>query len=125
MNPLYLLAGGAVVHFGYTVFPPDVQALAWNAAGAAARLILLAMVVVPVTSPYVAAVAAWLVAEEAQVIVCNAAFAVSPWVVLPDQDMCSSWIQTDLGKVSAVVVAAILLAITSNVGSFGGRQKHG
>ena len=125
MNPLHLLAGGATLHLGYSVFPSDAQALAWNALGAAARLALLAMVVFPIASPYMAAVVAWLVAEEAQVMVCNAAFAVDPWPIKPGQDMCSAWIKTDIGKASAVVVAALLLAMPNNLNRVTGGNNHG
>jgi hypothetical protein len=125
MTPLHLLAGGAVLHMGYAVFPPDTRALAWNALGAAARLALLLALVSPIYGWYMGAVVGWLAAEELQVIVCNAAFAVAPWPVLPGQDMCSAWIQTDIGKLSAVAVAALLLAQPNNITRVTGGSGRG
>jgi hypothetical protein len=113
--PVHLLAGGAALHMGYAVFPSDVQALAWNALGAAARLALLLMLVYPISHAYMAAVVGWLAVEELQVIVCNVAFAVEPWHVKPGQDMCSAWVRTDLGKVTALCVALLVATIPTRV----------
>jgi hypothetical protein len=115
MMPVYLLAGGAAVHMGYAVFPVEHQALAWNALGAAARLALLALFLYPIKSVYVGLIAAWLVIEELQVIICNTAFAFSPWFVKPGQEMCSAWIGTDLGKFTALAFALLLLAMPNKV----------
>ena len=108
MTPIALLFGGVVLHQGYALAPVDAQPLAWNALGAAARLALVLMLVYPVTQAPMAAVVAWLAAEELQVIVCNVAYALKPWHINPGQEMCSSLIGTDLGKYSAVVVAGLL-----------------
>jgi hypothetical protein len=114
MKPLPLLVGGVVLHQGYALVPVDAQPLAWNALGALARLALVLALVYPVTSVPMAAVVAWLTAEELQVAVCNAAFAVRPWDIKPGQEMCSSLIGTDLGKYSAVAVATLLLLVRPN-----------
>ena len=108
MNPFALLFGGVVLHQGYALAPVDAEPLAWNALGAAARLALVLALVYPVTQAPMAAVVAWIAAEELQVIVCNLAYAIEPWEVRPGQEMCSSLIGTDLGKYSAVVVAGLL-----------------
>ena len=108
MKPLQLLVGGAVLHLGYAVVPAESQALAWNALGALARLALVLALVYPVTAPGMAAVVAWLAAEELQVIVCNTAFAFRPWPMAPGQEMCSAVLGTDISKWSALAVIALL-----------------
>jgi len=52
---------------------------------------------------------AWWMAEEAMVIGCNAAFIVKPWTVPAGQDMCSSLLQFDLGRLGALVLAGFAL----------------
>jgi len=108
VQPLHLLAGGAVLHLGYAVAPIHVQPLAWNALGALARLLLVLALVFPVTSPAVGAVVAWIAAEELQVVVCNAAFALRPWPILPGQEMCSAMIGQDISKYAAAAVIGLL-----------------
>ena len=108
MNALTLLAGGAVLHLGYAVVPIAAQPLAWNALGAAARLALVLWVVYPVAAPGMAAVVAWIAAEELQVIVCNVAFAVHPWTIQPGQEMCSSLVGADMAKFAALAVIGLL-----------------
>ena len=108
MNPLALLTGGAVLHLGYAVAPVGARPMVWNALGALARLALVLALVYPVTAPGMAAVVAWLAAEELQVVICNVAFAVRPWHIHPGQEMCSSLVGTDLGKYSAIVVVGLL-----------------
>lgn len=108
MNALALLAGGAVLHLGYAVVPIDAQPLAWNALGAAARLALVLALVYPIMSPGMAAVVAWIAAEELQVVVCNAAFAMRPWNIAPGQEMCSSLVGADLAKFAALAVIGLL-----------------
>jgi uncharacterized membrane protein len=125
MNPLHLLAGGAALHMGYGLFPADQQALAWNALGAAARLALLAMLVYPVKTLYMGAVVAWLAAEELQVIVCNSAFMFKPWHVGPGQDVCSAWVRTDIGKLTAVSVALLLATLPSKFDGMTGGPRRG
>jgi len=114
LQPLHLLAGGAVLHMGYAVAPLDAQPMAWNALGALARLLLMLAVVCPVSSPAVGAVVAWLAAEELQVIVCNTAFAFRPWVIAPGQEMCSSMIGQDISKYAAVAVIGLLAYVYPN-----------
>ena len=97
-TPLQMLFGGVVLHQGYALAPATAQPMVWNALGATARLVLMLALVYPVTQAPMAAVVAWIAAEELQVVVCNLAFTASPWEVRPGQEMCSSLIGTDLGR---------------------------
>lgn len=114
VQPLHLLAGGAVLHMGYAVVPVDAQPLAWNALGALARLALVLALVYPIKAPGIGAVLAWLSAEELQVVVCNAAFAFRPWEIAPGQEMCSSMIGQDISKYAAVAVIGLLAYVYPN-----------
>lgn len=108
MHPLHLLAGGALLHLGYAMAPLHAQPMAWNALGAIARLALVLVVVYPITAPGMAAVVAWVAAEELQVVVCNLAFAIRPWEIQSGQEMCSTLVGTDLSKFAAVAVIGVL-----------------
>jgi hypothetical protein len=59
----------------------------------------------------VGAVAGWWAVEELLVIGCNAAYIVKPWIVPAGQDMCSSLLGLDLGKVSAVALALLVVMV--------------
>lgn len=93
---------GVVLHYGWSLFPPDKQAIVWNVSGSATRLLMLGVLCWIAWSRYVTLPALWFVAEEAMVIGCNAAYYINPWPRIPGESMCSSLISFDLGKVSAV-----------------------
>lgn len=99
--------------------------MAWNALGAAARLALLLILVYPLSWSYMTAVVAWLSVEELQVVVCNTAFALNPWPIRDGQEMCSAWIKTDIGKLSAVAFSALLLAMPNNLTRVTEGSRHG
>jgi hypothetical protein len=122
--PAWLAALGALLftmmlHYGMYPFPPSYRALAWNILGSIGRLELLALVFLllgmtraDVRRYALAMVAvAWLVAEEAMVIGCNAAYIVSPWAVPEGEDMCSNLLRFDLAKLGGAVGAVLLFLI--------------
>jgi hypothetical protein len=76
-------------HHAYKLAPVAIEGHAWNIGGAAARLVLLGLVVSLAWNPAVHTVAAWIAAEEAQAIGCTVAYIVKPWPMLPGQEKCS------------------------------------
>ena len=127
---LALLLLGLLLFYGWAWFPTTLQAQAWNAAGALARLALLGGVLyllrgrmrilrfgsfrlgrftVAVAAKPVLLVAAWWAAEDLMVAGCSVAFMVAPWQVPPGQAQCSALVQFDIGQIGLVVVAALLL----------------
>jgi hypothetical protein len=114
IQPLHLLAGGALLHLGYAVVPAEFEALAWNALGALARLLLVLVLCFPISSPAIGAVVAWIAAEELQVVVCNTAYAFRPWEIAPGQEMCSSMVGQDISKYAAVAVIGLLAYVYPN-----------
>ena len=111
MNATALLLLLAVRHYGYYLSPQ--RALLWNVLGSAVMIVFVAQQwrTLPRWGLYVAA---WWIAEESMVIGCDVAYMVSPWAVPPGQDMCSSLLDFDLGKVGALVVAVLALRATQN-----------
>ena len=104
-----LLGALALRHYFYGAFPHEYAALVWNITGAALFLALLVYVAFRVRRGWVLYPLAWWMAEEILVIGCNAAFIVSPWVVPAGQDMCSSLLQIDLGRLGALVLAGFAM----------------
>jgi hypothetical protein len=104
---VYGLAVGVALHYGWTWFAPEIQALVWNAAGAAARIALLVGITWRAGWP-ARGVAAWWIAEELLVAGCSVAFIFDPWVIPDGQAMCQPLIGVDLGKISLAVAAGLL-----------------
>ena len=106
-----VLAACAVRHYGYTLAPDADRANWWNAIGA--LMILAAPVYAAWRWPgrLVWAAAAWWLLEEAMVVGCSLAYIVRPWTVAAGQDQCSALLGFDLGKLSAVIMACILVVI--------------
>lgn len=76
-------------HHAYKLAPVELEGHAWNIGGAAARLVLLALVVRLVRSPLIDIPAAWMAAEEVQAIGCTVAYVIKPWPMAPGQEKCS------------------------------------
>jgi hypothetical protein len=104
---VYGLAVGVCLHYGWTWFAPEIQALVWNAAGAAAMVALLVGVTWRAGWP-ARGVAAWWIAEECLVAGCSIGFIFWPWVIEPGQPMCQPLIGVDLGKIGIALVAGLL-----------------
>ena len=100
-----LLVLCAVLHYGWALFPPHLQAGVWNVLGSFVRVVLLGMVVWHVRSPFVLTLSGWWFIEEALVIGCNTAYMIDPWQREPGEAMCYSLLHFDLGKIGASVMA--------------------
>jgi len=106
-----LLALGASLHYGWSLFQPEHQAQVWNAAGAVARVSLLGAAVWHIRSTAVLLVALWWMCEELLVAGCSIAFILKPWHINPGEAQCSALFQIDLGQIGALIVAVLLLSI--------------
>lgn len=104
MNPVVLLLVGVMVFYGWSAFPPEQQALAWNIGGAIGRLSLLWYAV---RGSLGIIVASWWTAEELLVIGCSGLYMVRPWEVKAGEAMCSSLLHYDLGTIGMLVIALI------------------
>ena len=93
MKPAFVAAGLLLAwwvgHHAYKLAPVALEGHAWNIGGAAARLILLGLLVYLVRSPLTDIPAAWMVAEEVQAIGCTVAYVIKPWPMVPGQEKCS------------------------------------
>lgn len=105
MNGLCLLILLTIRHYGYAAVGGD-PAIVWNMLGAAVTIVLVWEVSKPGWARYVAL---WWTAEELMTIGCNGWYLAFPWPIPAGQDMCSSLIQYDLGKVGTVVVTLLAL----------------
>lgn len=107
-----ILAGCAALHYGWALFPVEWQARAWNISGAAARLVLLGVVLWVLRVRGLALLAGgWFAAEEALVIGCNSAFLWRPWPIPPGEAACTGLLGLDLswlGILAAAVLAGML-----------------
>ena len=54
----------------------------------------------------------WWAWEEAQTLLCGAAWAAGPWPVVPGQGICSGRLDFDLGAIGILIVAAIAMRLT-------------
>ena len=102
---LALIGLGVLVHYGWTWFPPEHQAQAWNALGAFARLIGVCLAAWFIRSTVARLAAFWWSCEELLVIGCSTLYMIRPWDVPAGQAQCSALLQLDLGRFG------ILLAI--------------
>ena len=111
MNATALMLLLAVRHYGYYLSPQ--RALLWNVLGSAVILVFIAQQLrtLPRWGLYVAA---WWAAEECMVIGCDVAYMFRPWPIHVGQDMCSSLLEFDIGKVGAAVVAVLALRAAQN-----------
>ena len=107
-----LLAVGASRHYLWAQFPPAMQGGVSKALGAAATLILLGCVYRAQPSKPMAWVLLWWAWEEAQTLLCGAAWAAGPWPVAPGQGICSGRLDFDLGAIGILIVAAIAMRLT-------------
>lgn len=105
-----LLAVGAIHHYGWALYPADVAPQIWNVTGAAVRLGLLAALLWRARGVALA-VGAWWAAEELLVIGCSVAYIVKPWEVPDGSAQCSSLLGYDLGKIGALVLAVLVVAL--------------
>ena len=113
-----VLAACAIRHYGYTLAPDADRAHWWNVIGALMMMAAPAYAAWHWPGRLVWAAAAWWLLEEAMVVGCSLAYIVRPWAVADGQDQCSALLGFDLGKISAVVMACILVAI------FAARRKN-
>ena len=107
-----LLAVGASRHYLWAQFPSAMQGGVSKSLGAAATLVLLWGVYRSQPSRPLAWVVLWWAWEEAQTLLCGAAWAFSPWPVAPGQGICSGRIDFDLGAIGILIVAAIAMRLT-------------
>lgn len=99
-----LLLGWWLGHHAYKLAPVAIEGHAWNIGGAAARLVLLALVVLAWRSPLIDAPVAWFAAEEVQAIGCTAAYIINPWPMVPGQEKCSEALGIPLQAVCLVAL---------------------
>ena len=106
-----VLAACVARHYGYTLAPDSDRAHWWNITGALLMMVLPVYAAFRWPSRLVWAAAAWWLIEELMVVGCSLAYIVRPWPVVPGQDQCSALLGFDLGKVGALVIAGVVLAI--------------
>lgn len=102
-----LLAVAACRHYAWQHFPIEAQGMASKGLGAAAVLVLLAVVWHGNKSRPLALVLCWWAWEEAQVLLCSFAYMQTPWVVEPGQAICSARVGFDIGAAGILAVAVI------------------
>ena len=119
-----LLLIGTARHYGWALFPDGTKALASKGLGAVAALCLLALVVMAWRSRLVLLTAAWLAWEELQVVLCSFWFMVDPWLIKPEQPMCSARAGFDIGALGIMFVA-LLAYIHATHGRSYRSQKQG
>lgn len=105
---LALIGLGVLVHYGWTWFPPEHQAQAWNALGAFARLVGVCLAAWLIRSTVAWLAAFWWACEEMLVIGCSALYMVSPWEVPEGQAQCSALLQFDLGRIGMALAVFVL-----------------
>lgn len=104
----FLLLIGVARHYGWDLVPLDtLKPVVSKMLGSAAAIALLVVIFHLARTRYVLAVVCWYAFEEAQTIVCSAAYIIAPWYVAPGKPLCSSLIEYDIGAVT-IVVAALL-----------------
>lgn len=109
-----LLLLGFITHYGWAWFAPEHQRLAFNALGAAARLILLVVVLWHVRSSLALLVGLWWASEELMVIGCSVGRMVKPWAVAPGESQCSALIGFDIGRISLLIIIALVWIAVRN-----------
>ena len=108
-----ILGGCALLHYGWALFPADMQARVFNIAGAAARLALLGVVLWTWRVRGLALLAgAWWAAEEWLVIGCNGAFLWRPWPVEDGDAACTGLLGLDLSWAGLLVAALLAVRLS-------------
>jgi len=98
-----------VAHWAYYLAPVGIEGHAWNVGQSLARVALLALVVSAWRSVLVDIPAAYMLAEEAQVIGCTIGFVINPWPILPGQSKCSEAMGLPIVTVCAVTLVWLCL----------------
>ena len=111
-----LLAVAAARHYLWQHFAIEAQGMASKGLGAAAVLVLLAVVWHGNKSRPLALVLCWWAWEEMQVLLCSFAYMQAAWVVEPGQGICSAAVGFDIGAAGILAVAAIAHNLTSLTG---------
>lgn len=107
-----LLLIGYVRHYGWALVDPALRGVVSKGLAALAILCLLAWLLSCIRRSWIVVLAAaWFAMEEVQVAACSAAFAASPWPVLPGQPLCSSWLHFDIGAATIIAAAALAALI--------------
>ena len=102
-----LLAVAAARHYLWVHVPIEAQGMASKGLGAAAVLVLLAVVWHGNRSRPLALVLCWWAWEETQVLLCSFAYMQMPWTVEPGQAICSARVGFDIGAAGILAVAVI------------------
>lgn len=102
-----LLAVAAARHYLWQHFPIEAQGMASKGLGAAALLVLLAVVWHGNRSRPLALVLCWWAWEETQVLLCSFAYMHTPWTVEPGRGICSAAVGFDIGAAGILAVAVI------------------
>ncbi len=106
-----LLMVGLARHFLWAYAPPGVAGVASKGLGAAAAFFLLLTVIIMWRSWFVAAAGGWYAFEELQTAVASAWYLIEPWPVPPGVPMLSAKAGWDIGAVTILVAALILVAL--------------
>lgn len=106
--PAWLLAVGALRHYGWAHVPDQLAGIASKGLGGFAILVLLLTVWLQSSrSRALGAVLLWWAYEETQVVVCSAMYSFSPWPVEPGQAICSARAGIELGAFGIMIVAGV------------------
>lgn len=107
-----MLMVGASRHYLWAMMPPDWRGSASKALGGAALLALIWIVYLLSTrARWLLLVLLWWSVEEMQVVLCSVAYIVELWVVPVGQSICSARLDLDIGSVTIVAVAALLVCV--------------
>ena len=101
---IVVLVAAWVAHWAYHFAPVGMEGHAWNVGQAIGRVLLLFVIVSAWRTALVHVPAAYMLAEEVQVIGCTIGFVIKPWDVLPGQSKCSEAIGYPLVFTAAVAI---------------------
>lgn len=105
MNGFFLLVLMGIRNYAYVAGQPNERALLWNIFGSITILVLVLQYAYAnrIRGAWLAVVL-WWAAEELMVIGCTSLYMLSPWHVPLGEDMCSSIIEFDIGKIGAAIM---------------------
>lgn len=110
--PVIMLMVGASRHFLWHLMPMEWRGSASKALGGAALLALIWIIYLLSTrARWLLPVLLWWSVEELQVVLCSVAYIVEPWVVPVGKSICSARLDLDIGAVTIVAVAALLVCV--------------
>jgi hypothetical protein len=109
------LAIVAAVNYGWGLFAPETRGIASKALDAAAILCLLCWVYSLKPSRSLGVVLLYGAYEQLQTVLCSVAYAFESWEVPEGESICSARVDFDIGAISVILLAVVLLKVAHPV----------